>query len=110
MAISVQVVSHSPIELNYTEPLASDTVLNSINFDVILNVRNDSFSDRVVQISAVTTCDQGEYTNVSETIATDHELMIPLHSRITPWSSKLVTVHFTPTTSGLTCAAYRVLR
>jgi hypothetical protein len=110
MTISVQVLSHSPLELTYTTPLASDTITNSINFDAVFNIRNNSLSDRIIQISAVTTCDQGDYSNISEVIAADHDLTIPITSRHTNWTSKISTIRFSPSVSGLTCAAFRVLK
>jgi hypothetical protein len=111
MSISVQVVSHSPISLTYATPLISDTVSN-IFFDVLLSVKNlnNNGSDRVVQISAVVPCDAGDYSNISQVISDGSEMIFPLTSRHTNWTSKLTTIHFSPTVSGVTCAAYRVLR
>lgn len=110
--ISVQTISHSPMSLSYSTPSTVSETINNLFFDVLLNVKNNNGngSDRTVNISAVTTCDMGDYNNISEIISDGNELIIPLHSRITSLSSKNVTVRFSPTISGITCAAFRILK
>lgn len=113
MAISIQVINKEPTNLNYSIPSASDSILNTY-FDVILNVKNDTGSDITVFTSALVCCDQNEYHDLSETISDGIIKPIPIHSRITNWTTKQATIHFPVVSgsviSGLTVAAYRQIK
>ena len=107
--ISVQVIDKDPLVLTYTSAGSSGDTLTNTFFDTIVNVKNDSGSNLTVLISALVPCDAGDYTDVSEVVATGTIGTFPIHSRLTNWSSKLVNVRYSAVTE-VGIAAYRVLR
>ncbi len=109
--LSVQIVDKSPLTLIFVEAAstASGDLISNFYFDDILLVKNDSGSNTTVNISALMTCDAGDYNNISTVVSTGTIGVFQLHSRVTSWTTKLTTVHCTPT-SGVNLAVYRQLR
>jgi hypothetical protein len=109
--ISVQTIEKSPLTLSFVaaSSTGADSVSNTIGFDVIFLVKNDSGSDCTVSYSATFPDDQSGYNDVSEVVATGTTGYFPLNSRVTPWSTRQNVIHYDQVTD-ITVAAFRILK